>query len=526
MASLLPFGSAPARPAGSSGQIQFNNSAKFGADSNLFWDNTNKRLGIGTNTPAYPLVVKSPSSGDGAVLSATLYTSIAFNNATYWTSTGWTTTSTLATHTTGNTTPLIATSANFTPVASTTYLVTFQITGSITAGESITVQLGGVQSTPVIGISGTFGMIITAGTTSNLEFIPTSNWNGSLRSISSIAFNVKSLTPSTPLLEGVSSSGTDAFELRHGSGTNVLFGFNAGKNIATATQNVAIGFNALATGVTSTQNVAIGTNALGSAGAGGSNVAIGQNSLQFNNSGSDNIAIGLSALFNNTQGGNNTAVGPNALSSNISGGSNAAFATNALGLVTTGFNNIGIGNSAGVTGNSGNAVTTGGNNTFIGALSGPSTSTQLTNATAIGYQATVASNNALVLGAISGTNGASSDTFVGIRTTTPITNFHINGGMAYNRTAVADAAYSILTTDYIVALTSITAARIFTLPTAVGVTGQAYVIKDESGSVSGTNTLTIATTSSQTIDGATTAVITVPYTSLTVYSNGSNWGII
>ena len=41
--------------AGTSGQIQFNDSSAFGADSNLFWDNTNKRLGVGTSSPAYPL---------------------------------------------------------------------------------------------------------------------------------------------------------------------------------------------------------------------------------------------------------------------------------------------------------------------------------------------------------------------------------------------------------------------------------------------------------------------------------------
>ena len=38
-------------PSGLTGQIQFNNGGSFGADSNLFWDNTNKRLGIGA-TPA------------------------------------------------------------------------------------------------------------------------------------------------------------------------------------------------------------------------------------------------------------------------------------------------------------------------------------------------------------------------------------------------------------------------------------------------------------------------------------------
>jgi hypothetical protein len=36
--------------AGSTGQVQFNGGTNLAADSNLFWDNTNKRLGIGTAT--------------------------------------------------------------------------------------------------------------------------------------------------------------------------------------------------------------------------------------------------------------------------------------------------------------------------------------------------------------------------------------------------------------------------------------------------------------------------------------------
>jgi hypothetical protein len=34
-------------PAGSTGQVQFNNAGAFGADATLFWDNTNKRAGFG-----------------------------------------------------------------------------------------------------------------------------------------------------------------------------------------------------------------------------------------------------------------------------------------------------------------------------------------------------------------------------------------------------------------------------------------------------------------------------------------------
>ena len=44
-------------PAGSTGQIQFNNAGAFGASSSLFWDNTNSRLGIGTSSPTAKLTI-------------------------------------------------------------------------------------------------------------------------------------------------------------------------------------------------------------------------------------------------------------------------------------------------------------------------------------------------------------------------------------------------------------------------------------------------------------------------------------
>ena len=79
-------------------------------------------------------------------------------------------------------------------------------------------------------------------------------------------------------------------------------------------------------------------------------------------------------------------------------------------------------------------------------------------------------------------------------------------------------SYALTTSDYLVnfTATSLTA----TLPTASGITGQIFIIKNTSA-----GSLTIATTSSQTIDGA--APTSLPTNSaLTVMSNGSNWIII
>ena len=50
--------------AGLQGQIQFNNSGNFGADSGLYWDNTNKRLGIGTTTPNARAVIRTDIAVD------------------------------------------------------------------------------------------------------------------------------------------------------------------------------------------------------------------------------------------------------------------------------------------------------------------------------------------------------------------------------------------------------------------------------------------------------------------------------
>jgi hypothetical protein len=51
----------------------------------------------------------------------------------------------------------------------------------------------------------------------------------------------------------------------------------------------------------------------------------------------------------------------------------------------------------------------------------------LTNATAIGANASVTQSNSLVLGSINGVNGATADTSVGIGTTAPAERLHVSG---------------------------------------------------------------------------------------------------
>ena len=59
-----------------------------------------------------------------------------------------------------------------------------------------------------------------------------------------------------------------------------------------------------------------------------------------------------------------------------------------------------------------------------------------------------------------------------------------------------------------------------TLPTSVGGSGRIYKIKN-----SGTGSVTIATTSSQTIDGTTTKLLNTQYAGLEIISDNANWKI-
>jgi hypothetical protein len=96
------------------------------------------------------------------------------------------------------------------------------------------------------------------------------------------------------------------------------------------------------------------------------------------------------------------------------------------------------------------------------------------------------------------------------------------------RTAVSDANYTALATDRTVAYTAITAARTVSLPASSSFpTGTRLLVVDESGSCSATLTITLSANGTDTIDGASTAVINSAYGYLAVESNGSGkWTII
>jgi hypothetical protein len=90
-----------------------------------------------------------------------------------------------------------------------------------------------------------------------------------------------------------------------------------------------------------------------------------------------------------------------------------------------------------------------------------------------------------------------------------------------NRRAVT-AGTTILSTDYLVAHTTLSAPATDPLPAANTVTGQVFIVKDEAGTA-GTNNITISRAGSDTIDGGTTTVISTNYGVKKLYSTGASW---
>lgn len=126
--------------------------------------------------------------------------------------------------------------------------------------------------------------------------------------------------------------------------------------------------------------------------------------------------------------------------------------------------------------------------------------------------------------AVAITGGTIDGTAIGA--TTPATAKFTTLSLA--RAAVANTAYSVAAGISIVAYTSISAARVVTLPAASSfAAGQRLLIVDESGSCSVTNTITPTRAGSDTVNGATTVVLSSAYAAVELESNGSStWTVV
>lgn len=87
---------------------------------------------------------------------------------------------------------------------------------------------------------------------------------------------------------------------------------------------------------------------------------------------------------------------------------------------------------------------------------------------------------------------------------------------------VVNAAYSALMNDEVIGYTSLSATRLVTLPSASGIAGKVYIVRDETGNA-GTGAVTIQLVNQ--VLGST-GLITTGYGSIKVSSNGTNWYLL
>lgn len=90
--------------------------------------------------------------------------------------------------------------------------------------------------------------------------------------------------------------------------------------------------------------------------------------------------------------------------------------------------------------------------------------------------------------------------------------------------ATQNTTYSAVSSDDVILITATSAGWTLSLPAASGVTGRIWTFKRTDSNPG--NAITIDPNSSETIDGATTVVITTQYAALSIVSDGSNWHII
>ncbi|HMC87054.1 MAG TPA: hypothetical protein VKI61_16115, partial [Chitinophagaceae bacterium] len=110
------------------------------------------------------------------------------------------------------------------------------------------------------------------------------------------------------------------------------------------------------------------------------------------------------------------------------------------------------------------------------------------------------------------------DAQIGVGTTSPNSTLDVRGSLAVSYRAFTGATSAAITDNTLV-FTGTTAATL-TLPTAASIAGRVYWIKNTSSNAS---VLTIATTSSQTIDGLASWTLTQTNKAIRVVSDGTNW---
>jgi hypothetical protein len=377
---------------GASGQVAFwNGTSSQTGDNGLFWDNTNKSLGIGLTNPQSKLHIGMTGGNAALILSdvgaPNTLPSLIFRRG---------------------------------PATANSLSLDFpsNLRARFTIGDAIT----GIEfvSTPIFltgGQSIQFGGITGQTATAILGSIHTDNNNGQLlfstrgSGVTSERMRVNNLgnlligtttdagfrldVNGTARVQGVLTTTADA----------VVNGVNIGIGGGAVTTNTRVGANALRDNTTGTNNTAFGINAGLLNTTGLANSFFGQGAGQGNTTGASNSFFGQRSGEGNTVGGSNSFFGTFAGFANTTGGSNSYFGVNAAFNISSGNSNIVFGQNAGRFIADGTTSLTVLNNSVLLGSGSRANANSETNQIAIGANAIGLGSNTTVIGNSSTTHG-------------------------------------------------------------------------------------------------------------------------
>ena len=303
--------------------------SSLASNGNLYWDNTNSRLGVGTTTPAS--LIQAQGSGDVEWMRVSTTATGGGSCDFYASGTG----------------PLnfqgpsggVNTSSTGFPFkinVGNTNVATFGSTIAIfndpASDCDLRVESVGNQNMLFVDAGANRVGIGTGTPAATLQVVGESLING----ITVGRGNTSAAATSTAV-------GVSALAVATGA-DNTAVGNLAADLVTTGTQNTAVGSSALGAAVTTSNATAVGFNALLLNTAAG-NTAVGSRALDANTTGTGNVAVGLDALGTNSTASDSTAVGSRALE-NATGGGNTAVGTNAAQGTTSGTGHTAVGRFA------------------------------------------------------------------------------------------------------------------------------------------------------------------------------------
>lgn len=329
---------------------------------------------------------------------------------------------------------------------------------------------------------------------------------------------------------------------------NVILGDNSGNSLTTELNNTIIGTNS-ANLILGDGNTLIGSFLGALLETGDHNVIIGESSASLLEDGGYNVIIGGESTAGTlATGSNNITIGQNA---DVPAGITSNFISlNNLIYGDTNLTKVRIGGSGAFSGSDEELVVTGdarATNQFItsvGFLYDDDTGVVLENNDPVEggptFQIELSSDDAVYRKSDQGTVETGEHRFQYLATgdiwTTSLVagaegviaenEFKTNAGTVIKTTVTAVSAdFPSGTTVF--AVTNTAAARTITILTAdIANTGKEFIIKDESGTANGTNSITIVGEGGENIDGSTSVIIDAPYGSVRLYAKSNQlWTI-